>query len=164
MYFIESWPCTYSRRARIALLPFWALFCVKNPFYNRDFLKVPFLSQKIHLFALFLGIMALFFNNISTLSTFTMIFSWKSLWSIATLWNFQPYAPLWFHIPHYRLEPTAFSLVVVISTLWDGVGICIGHIFVASDLPFWPRAQCNTVYDLARVPCALIRQNMVFGN
>ncbi len=47
------WWITYSRRAQIALLPFWALFWVKNPFCNRDFLKVPFLSIKIHLFALF---------------------------------------------------------------------------------------------------------------
>ena len=127
-----------ARRAQIALLPFWALFWVKNPFCNRDFLKVPFLSQKIHLFALFWGIMTLFFNKISILSTFTMIFSWKSSLSIAFLLIFRCYAPVWSHIPHYLSGPTTFCLIVVISILRDGLGICIGHVFVASDLPFWP--------------------------
>ncbi len=46
-----------------------------------------------------------------------MIFSWKSLLSIATLWTFWRYTLIWFHISHYRSGPTAFYPFVVISTL-----------------------------------------------
>ncbi len=36
------------------------------------------------------------------------------------------------------VEPHGVYLMVVISTLRDDVGICIGHVFVASDLLFLP--------------------------
>ncbi len=36
-----------SGRGRKALLPFWALFWVKNPFCNRDFWKSPFSMQEM---------------------------------------------------------------------------------------------------------------------
>ena len=78
----------HARRARIALLPFWAVFWVKNPFCNGDILKVPFLSQKIHLFALFWGVIAHLFNKLSIPFTFIMIFSWKFSSMIAILWIF----------------------------------------------------------------------------
>ena len=37
---------TYTGRGRIALLPFWALFWVRNPFCNRDFWKALFPCTK----------------------------------------------------------------------------------------------------------------------
>ncbi len=92
-----------ARRARIALLPFWALFWVKTPFCNRDFLKVPFLSQKIHICALFWAIIALLFNKISIPFTFTMIFSWKSL-SIRDNINISRKFPI-----YYEFQASAYN-------------------------------------------------------
>ena len=104
----NQWSNMFARRARIALLPFWALFWVKNPFCNRDFLKVPFLSQKIHLCALFWGIIALLFNKLSVPFTITMIFCWKFSSIIAILWLFRRSAPILLLTWHYQLGPAQF--------------------------------------------------------
>ena len=118
-----------ARRARIALLPFWALFWAKNPFCNRDILNIPFLLQKIYLFALFWGIMALLYKKISILFTFTMIFYWKFSSRLAILWIFRRYAPIWFQPSHRSGSSMNFYLMSAIrierSTFSRGMGMCI---------------------------------------
>ena len=119
----HSWRFKYStvfssNKSWIALFTFWALFWAKNPFCNRDFLNIPFLLQKIYLYALFWGIMALLFNKISILFTFTMIFEWKFSLRISIWWIFR------FHCSHQSVR--------------RGIGMCIVKFFVACHVLFGP--------------------------
>ncbi len=134
---------TFTGRGRIALLPFWALFWVKNPFCNRDFWNSPFSMQEIPLSALFWGFMALLLNHITA---FIVRLLSEVSSAIGILWNFRRYAPIFllaqlfpsgFHVLACKFKKKVGALILgMVQTSLDPLLLLIFLYFLAAKVFF----------------------------